>query len=341
MDTAATVRAANLAIYGDNYNKEAQGLQLLSQAIRKDGRLELHKSFEKARADCCVYAPGALALGIQLKTAGKTWKKPKTGLESYQFGRTDGYAGLLMVFVALHAQPPRIWLADGSRVVSTSVLIPVKHQFREVHYTDLANAIYEIYSAALSGSGNYTMRTPMEHEKPTDRATLAEYDAFKRLQSSLPALFVDPPAEHMSYDSVVDGKHWQLKLARYDKGKDYYEVQCRKRAGNVGGKRTRSQYEVDDFDFLCVQMPQDTAHGLDCCYLIPQGALEERGLLGDTNKSNGHVTLYPHRPVTRNLLVHIAGLHWTERYRINFADDPLAKLARIVGQSAISTSNGV
>ena len=56
MDAAAiaVARAANLAKHGDNDNKEAHGLRLIARAIEEDGRLEFHKSFEKACADCCV-----------------------------------------------------------------------------------------------------------------------------------------------------------------------------------------------------------------------------------------------------------------------------------------------
>ena len=88
---------------------------------------------------------------------------------------------------------------------------------KEIELTTTANAIYEIYEAALSGSSNYMLCSPTDHEKPTNRSALAEYYAFKHLQLSLPVLFIDPPAEHMSYDYVVDGKKWQLKLARYCK----------------------------------------------------------------------------------------------------------------------------
>ena len=144
---------------------------------------------------------------------------------------------------------------------------------REVELATVADAIYAIYVEAMSGSSNYVLRSPEDHEKPTTRTALAEYNAFKRLQRSLPVLFIDPPAEHMSYDYLVDGKRWQLKLARYYAKVDLYQVTCHKNAGRVGGKRTHRQYEVDDFDFLCIQLPENT---VDCCYVIPQGVLAEQ-----------------------------------------------------------------
>ena len=78
MDAAAiaVARAANLAKHGDDYNKEAQGLRLIARALQEDGRLEFHKSFEKALADFCVYPIDKLdapALGVQLKTTGGNW----------------------------------------------------------------------------------------------------------------------------------------------------------------------------------------------------------------------------------------------------------------------------
>jgi hypothetical protein len=336
MDAAAVAvaRAANLVKYGGNYRKEAQGLQLMSRALQKDGRLEFHKSFEGARADFCVYMPGAPALGVQLKTTGGNWVDGMTGYEYYQFRHTDGYAGLLMVFLPLHTQPERIFLADGSRVVSKGIKIPAKvrrevrsDKLREVDLSTVAGEIYTIYIKAMSGTSNYMLRSPEDHEKPTHPNGMAEYNAFKRLQRSLPVLFIDPPAEHMSHDYVVDGKKWQLKLAQYNKKDNTYRVTCQKSAGRVDGKLTKRQYEVDDFDFLCIQLPEDS---VDCCYIIPQGVLAERGLIGDATKPSGMVYVYPHRPVTAWNALHTAGVHWTEAYRINFADDPLAQLVRIV-----------
>lgn len=357
MDAAAisVKRAANLARHGDSNGKEALGLQLILHKLQEDGRLECHKSFEKARVDFCIYPkskPGAPALGIQLKTTGGNWVQSQTGNQYYHFNSTDGYTGLLIVLVALHERPPRIWFADGSRVVAKCLRIPVvirqgmkSDRVREVGIATLADTMCEIYAAAGSGSSNYMLRSPSDHEKPTERNALAEYNAFKRLQRSLPVLFIDPPAEHMSYDMLVDGKTWQIKLATYRKKSDDYSVTCFKNAGIVGGKRTIKQYEVDDFDFLCIQLPENA---IDCCYLIPQGILAGHGLLG-TAKSCAAVRVFPHRPVTARYAVHNQGVHWTENFRINFADDPLAQLARITrgadqksgvgGQSVADMSN--
>jgi hypothetical protein len=330
---AATARTANLAKHGDSHEKEAQGLQLMSRVFQADGRLEFHKSFEGARADFCVYRPGAQALGVQLKTTGGNWVHGRTGKEYNQFRHTDGYAGLLIVFVALHTQPQRIFLADGSRVVSKSVTIPAtfrrevrSDKLREVEVATVAGEIYTIYMEAMAGPSNYMLRSPVDHEKPEDGSRLVEYNAFKRLQRSLPVLFIDPPAEHMSHDYVVDGKKWQLKLAQYNKKDNTYRVTCQKSAGRVDGKLTKRQYEVDDFDFLCIQLPVNTT---DCCYIIPQGVLAERGVIGKSANSSGAVRIYPHRPVTAWNSVLTAGAHWTEAYRINFASDSLAQLAHI------------
>jgi hypothetical protein len=335
MDAAAmaVARAANLATYGENHKKEAQGLQLMSREFRADGRLEFHKSFEGARADFCVYRPGAPALGVQLKTTGENWVHGKTGYEYYNFSHTSGYAGLLIVCVALNVQPPRIFLADGSRVVSKGIFVPVhvrrevgSDKLREVKLATVAGEIYKIYMEAMAGPSNYMLCSPIDHEKPTSQNALAEYNAFKRLQRSLPVMFIDPPAEHMSHDYVVDGKKWQLKLAQYNKKDNTYRVTCQKSAGRVDGKLTKRQYEVDDFDFLCIQLPVNTT---DCCYIIPQGVLAEHGVIGKSANSGGAVHLYPHRRVAAWKSVHTAGVHWTESFRIDFANNPLAQLACI------------
>ena len=111
MAAISAKRAADLAKHGGANEKEAQGLRLILQTLREDGRLEFHKSFEGARADFCVYnhdQTRAPALGIQLKTTGGNVMQ--SGYKYYQFNCTDGYDGLLMVCVALHTQPPRIWI---------------------------------------------------------------------------------------------------------------------------------------------------------------------------------------------------------------------------------------
>jgi hypothetical protein len=165
-----------------------------------------------------------------------------------------------------------------------------------------------------------------EHEKPTNRNALAEYTAFKRLQRYLPVTFVNPPAEHMAYDFVVHSKKWKLKMARLQKQKDYWVVNCHKKknAGNVNGKPTSVQYAVDDFDYMCVQLPKIAPH---CCYVIPQQELAKRGVLGDASKSDGAVRMYPHLASRsmRNDLVN--GVHWTEAFRIILDQNPLPKAA--------------
>ena len=125
--TDLVARSKNLTISGNNHVKEAQGLQLIQREISRDGRLMLHKSFEKATADFCVHPPGApqLALGVQLKTTGVFWKQASTGNHYFSFRETNGYAGMLMVFVAVHIEPPRVWFADGGKVLSKGVQIPV------------------------------------------------------------------------------------------------------------------------------------------------------------------------------------------------------------------------
>lgn len=305
-------------------------------ALSKDARLTVHKSFEKALADFCVYRPGAhdLALGIQLKTTGVFWTQAKTGNKYFSFCDTDGYSGLLIIFVALHTHPPRIWFAEGSQVHSKCVQIPVVSQrprktnrVKEVTFEELSGAIENTLESALRGKTTYVIRPHTDHEKPTEQNVLAEYKAFKFLQLQLPVNFIDPPTEHMAFDCLVETKKWQLKLARYSEPRDAYCVNCFKNAGRIQGKPTKVQYEVGDFDFVCIQLPEDTIH--KCCYLIPQRELQNRGLLGDATKCNGNVSVYPHRLLVSTKKVHSEGVHWTELYRVDFDDKVASKLQQI------------
>lgn len=340
LDTAtiAFKRSLDITTSGDSNYKEAQGFRILSSALQTDARLICHKSFEKALADCSVYKSGCAALGIQLKTTGVFWTNSTTGLKYFSFRQTDGYSGLLMVFIAVHTTPPRIWLADGSEVVSKGVQIPVVCQRRankritEVTFENIAGVIVKIYEDALANRNNYVLLDHTDYEKPTDRNALAEYNAFKRLQRDLPVEFEDPPSEHMAYDYMVFGTKWQLKLARYKKSYDCYHVNCCKNAGRIDRVQTKVQYAIDDFDYLCIQLPQDSE---ECCYVIPQAELHKRGLLGDSNKGDGYVKVYPHRQLTSTKKVHDGGVHWTEAYRLDFGAEITKKLQQILNGSHV------
>jgi hypothetical protein len=123
--TVLDARAAAQATYGNSHEKEAAGLRLVFDALESDGSLVCHKSFEGAKADFCVYKPGSLALGIQLKTTAVDYIYTRTNNGYFHFNHTSGYAGLLLILVALHTDPLRVWLANGVEVLCTTVHIPV------------------------------------------------------------------------------------------------------------------------------------------------------------------------------------------------------------------------
>jgi hypothetical protein len=204
-----------------------------------------------------------------------------------------------------------------------------KLRCREIIIADLAQAIATVYEQALEGGSNYVLRAHTEHEKPTAPTRLAEYMAFKRLQQHLPVTFIDPPAEHMVFDYIVNSKRWQLKLAHYNKPKDVWVVNCQKMAGRVNGVPTDVQYEVDDFDYLCIQLPEGAPNS---CYVIPQHELAKRDLIGNANKLCGYVLVYSHRSVASRHA--FGGLHWTEAYRVNLDQNPLPQLQLILDQSS-------
>ena len=329
LDTVAIAakRVESIETYGANYDKEAIALKVIFDLLKQDGRLMCHKSFEKALADFSVYKAGTphLALGLQLKTTGVFWKQSQTGNEYFSFRETDGYAGLLMIFVAVHTDPPRVWLANGADITSKGIQIAVRpkrdmksDRLQEILLEDVGDKIFDTHQLACNGSPHFTLRHYSEHEQPHDKNALAEYNAFKHLQSRLPVIFVDPPVEHMAYDYFVNDKKWQLKLARYCKKRDRYYVNCVKNGGRILSKQTKVQYAIGDFAFLCIQLPQDT---YDCCYIVPEEVLQEHGLVGDHSKSDGWVSVYPHRQLTSTKNVHVEGrkscyLYHSENLRI-------------------------
>lgn len=270
---------------------EAEGLALVKHALGVDGRLTLVKCFEGARADFAVHSGDPdRALGVQLKTT-RFAKKCSPGSAQYRFTCTRGYDGLALLCIALDSKI-RMWLMPGS-AASNSVSIPTvtqtireKYQVYETYELDLADDFL-----GMLASDAFNLQPVGELVTPRSKNGLAEFGAYQRLTAQLPLHFQSAPVEGLPYDCIVDGKRWQLKLAGLNEPTDRYVATAQKQAGRVGGKRKHTQYAAADFDFLCVQLPEQ----LQLAYLIPMKVLVEKGLANRMDRTNATLHFYPHR----------------------------------------------
>ena len=278
----------------DTHEKEARALRQIKLAVREDGRLCFRKSAEGARLDFGVHLPGdeEHALGVQLKTSSiKEYAAPY-----YLFNKTNGYDGAALVCMSVDPSAPRVWVMAGSSVTMRSLSIAVtpvrknsRRSFTPVEI-DLALLPQHLLLVLCGNSPEYKRGPITAIESPTSPSRLKEYLAFKLLQQRLPLLFIEPEVEARHYDYLVDGCKWQLKSALARVEQQCYHVVLGKSGGWRNGQRCKRQYGAQDFDFLCIQLPEN----IPTAYLIPMTILTTRGLAGGS-KGAANILVYPLR----------------------------------------------
>ena len=289
-------RDENVAKYGQNNAKEAHGLALVRDAFALDGRLKLLQSAEGARADFCVFFPGAecAAIGCQLKTMHTLARHGQR--EYYQFGHTGGYSGLMLLLIAFVGGAPRLWLHRGTDVTVKGILIPVVKRragydwdVHEVQLDNLAGALENCF-----GEDDVTVQPAEEFIKPTSPSRVVEYEAQTRLESQLPLLYKRPDVENGVYDCTVGAAHWQLKVANFDSRYKRFRVTLDKAGGIVDGKPSYRQYAVTDFEWLAVLLPVHPYLSTPGMYLFPMRVLVERGYAGRDDVGGSSLAVAPH-----------------------------------------------
>ena len=317
-------RKANLAKYGPNHALEAQGLALVRESADPHPILRVRKSAEGAKADFAIYANGfaATAIGVQLKTTKRIKRFKHSKAEFVQFANTSGYDGLLLLLIAFVGSHPRAWLLPGAKYsdcANLSIsLYPGKQGRDWTHFEVAPDAIAHHLFCALMATG-YDVRPADELVLPHSKTQLAEYRAFQRLQRRLPFELEDAPVDHLPYDRIVEGQKWQLKLACYIAGADMFQTILSKQGGHVDGKPTPRQYEAGDFDWLCLQLPEDheKLRGMECTFLIPMWALMKKGLAGREEVKGSAIRLFPHRGLTGRGFT--GQPHWTQRWLVDLS----------------------
>ena len=307
-------REENVAKFGCNYEKEAKGLAIVRDVLEADGRLEMQKCAEGARADFCVYFPGcpSHAVGCQLKTT-HGYHHHQNGHSYYNFRYTAGYEGLLVILVAcVEDEEVKVWLRPGSTIAAQTLSIPKQAKGDwgydwTVHAVELADLTQALATAFLL---NDIQHQPVcDLIKPTSSTQLVEYESHLRLEDQMPLPFKPPSSENQHHDYTVNGERWQMKVASYLARDDIFVASVKKSAG----QRISQQYEVNDFDWLAILMPE---HHLlrnlpPRMYLIPMHTLEERGVVG-RNLTGATIPVYPHR-VSR------ANSFWANAFEIDLS----------------------
>lgn len=312
-------REENVAKYGTNCEKEAEGLGLVRAAVNADGRMCFQKCAEGARADFCVHAPGAThrAMGVQLKTT-HTLCYNSGGSRHARFRHTEGYAGLLLLLIDFSQNPPRAWVIPGDQVTTEQIAIVIEpkrpsgrttHDFAAAEVAGVLHATLQKFDKLFSVDALIL---------PTSATKKREYRAHQWLQRHLLLDFDDPAAEQCAWDYTVAGTKWQAKVASYCDKTDCFLVGLRKNSGKRDGKYTWQQYEAHDFDYLAVQLPINH-HRLVACpphmYLIPMATLVKHGAAG-CGKRSSNIRFYPHRR---------GGFgHWTSEFLLDLRDPDTA-----------------
>lgn len=318
------LRAQHVKRFGGSNALESEGLEIVRHALEGDGRLTFEKCFEGARADFCVHLNDSQrALGVQLKTTQTARQLSKSSYQ-YRFSDTDGYGGLALLCIALDSRI-QFWLIPGNEVTATSVGIPTvpkasqRYSQYQTYELDLADEFVNILTGLQS---SYHLDAVAAFTLPTNKKGQTEFWAFQQLKERLPITFNSAQIEGSAYDHSVNGEKWQMKVATYIATTDRYIVNLQKSGGRIANskKRKHTQYEEADFQWLCVQMPQQH----NSAYLIPMSILLERRVVGRLECTTGTLHLYPHRPAHPKT-------EWTKAYRIDLTSQ----------QSAISDYNRI
>ena len=222
-----------------------------------------------------------------------------------------------MVFVALIAGEPKIWLRAGSEISAAAVGIPAQPTRRHRHdWTTNATQPDRLVSDLMvcMARGDVQQCPVQQLLRPIAQYQLREHEMQLVLQSQLPLTYVPPSIECQPYDYTVNGSRWQVKVAGYRAETDAFCASVQKKKGRRGSQ----QYATADFDWLLLQLAEhEVLQGVPpCVYLIPMHALEERGLVG-RDPTGACVRLYPHRPAR-------TGAAWAQAYAIDVSTPSLA-----------------
>ena len=311
-----TQRELNVAKFKNNA-MEADGFDLVCDIIKHDERLTVERCGEGTKADFVVHMADdrAHAIGVQLKTTAKPILYAKTCWR-YGFSDTDGYAGLLLLCIAMD-DTKRLWLMLGSDVGNTtSIKIPVKRQSErrigwtdhEIHPMDLGDKLVRFLTCPVD---KVAICHTSSFMRPTSEKGQAEYEAFQQLKVALPLDYQPARVEGSHYDCTVHGSKWQLKLAKkLNEKTNRYTATAQKSVGRLSGIKRKLQYSEEDFEWLLIQLPAAVA------YLIPMRILVARRLAGRTDCSNASIHIYVNPASWRN--------EWIEDYKIDLATPTVA-----------------
>ena len=283
-ETREQARERGLHISGCNYQKEAHAFNLLQAAFAKSVyalKYEIQRLSGASKADAIFMRKGCPAdcLLIQLKAASV---RGTDGRSYFHFNRVSGYAGMVVVFVALEGG--HIWAAAGHHLLRSSQCISVGcNSSTRFQVTDIGSFLVGCFAdvgqfphmskdrAILQCSSAH--RTEAIAHTHLDRLLQCigmRLTCRRFLQSMVDSLLeLDP----FNGNSSASHLRVQEKAIRSDSGAVGVNL------GRSGGVLGRVAYAKDDFDLLaaCI-LVENRLKGL---FLIPMPVLVEHGFAGN------------------------------------------------------------
>ena len=294
-ETREQARERGLNISGCNYQKEAHAFNLLQAAFAKSVsslKYEIQRLSGASKADAIFMRKGCPedCLLIQLKAASLRG----TDRRSYfHFNRVSGYAGMVVVFVALEGG--HIWAAAGHHLLRSSQRISVGcNSSTRFQVSDIGSFLV----GCFANVGQFPHMSKDRAILQCSSAHRTEAIAHTHLDRLLQCIGMRLTC-HRFLQSVVDSLleldpfngNWstshlrvQEKATRSDSGAVQVNLS---RSGGVLG---RVAYGKDDFDLLaaCI-LVENKLEGL---FLIPMPVLVEHGFAGNKAKATS-IRLFP------------------------------------------------
>ena len=270
-------RARNLQMFGDNEAKETKAFSQVMARFKgsaTSSEFEIVRVSSSSRIDAMFLKNGSpKGLPIQLKSRSGRGDKG----HYYQFKNIHGYAGMLLLLVALDRDI--IWAMVGSRVDRDSIGLTLntskEFQFR-------VSCLASLLEYCFYQSSEYLHLTLEDARLQCSVGHVVEEQARRQKQAVLSQVgfWLQPCAHGGVVDSTLCGHGCaydvQEKATRQRRGRSDYKVNLRRSGGRVGHRA----YTSADFDLLIISL-LDGECRLEGLYLIPTKTLAQHGLVDE------------------------------------------------------------
>ena len=273
-------RYRTLMTYGSNARKEQDSFRRLHHCFLRSyqaHKFELARVSGSSRVDA-IFQPKASAQGglcIQIKSSSSASHKP---MRLYNFSRTAGYAGMLLVLVALDCD--LLWVVPGHQVTQTGLGLTIgTERDRCWRVSNLGSAL-EMYFHQRDDFPHVSLERARMACCPKNRVEEQAHLLLSAMFSCLGLQLVKSFSE-LVVDSllVFPGQsrqplRIQEKASNFQTAKGVYAANLWRRAGTLGPQA----YGDTDFDVLVVSiLHQERLAGM---FAFPVSVLRQQGLVG-------------------------------------------------------------